>query len=335
MQFMADARNGSSQIDACGNGCCCEQAVIAPGEVAKMRINYAGWLAAIRANSLVVSGTDVVIERISVGGALVGSDLSFSLATPGTLNATVALASDIAGASYALAAGPKFGAVSLATDGAFTYIAAAKAASADMFVVAVTMGGKTTMRRVGLDLIANADFAFIATAERSYVGSLLTADTPSGAKFTLGGASTWSPVYNGPVTPIGAAPNDVATLIAGASGFVTTGKCLLGNVQVRSDGQFIYGPHDHVSGLDGFAVDIYNPDGTLWKSKVVSIELPALRVDRNGILIKGPFLQIPVATSRDAEVGAAYRLTVFQMAQDCDGGSFVHRSCYDIAVAKC
>lgn len=335
MQFNADPRTGSSMIDACGNGCCCETGVVAPGETARVRINYAAWMAEVRARSLIVGRTDISVDRISVSGTLVGSDLAFSLATPGTLTASVALASDIAGASYALSVPPKFGTVVLATNGGFTYTVDNAVASPDLFMVAVTMGGNTIMRRVGLDLSMNVDFAFVARPERPYVGRLTTADTPTGARFVLAGATSWSPIYNGPQTPIGDPPNDVPTLIARPSGFVTSGQCVLGHVQVRSDGAFFYAPNDHVSGVDGFVVDIYNSDGTLWKSVTIAIDIPSLWIDRDRIDIKGPFLHFPVAASRDARIGDAWRVTLFQSAIDCDGCTFVHRSCYDITVARC
>lgn len=335
MQFIADPRNGSSLIDPCGKGCCCAEATIMPGETARVDINYAGWMASIAGRSLVGGRTDIAMERIAVSGPLVGSDLAFTLATPGSLTGSAALQGDLAGASYALAVPPKFGSVALSSDGTFTYTVSTVVAKPDMFMVGVTMGGRTIMRRVGIELVTSADFKVLVTPGRPYAGSLVAADTPPGARFVLAGASTWSPVYNGPQTPVGDPPNDIASLLAQSWGFVTAGQTLSGSVQVGSDGRFFFAPFDHTSGVDGFAVDVYDADGVFVACKVAAIDIPALWIERDRIDIRGPFLNFPLSASRDARIGDATRITVFQDAITCDGCPFTHVSCYDITVARC
>lgn len=328
MYWIADNRSGNGPVDACGNGCCCEQATIAPGETAAWRVNYAPWMAQTGANKLIAKA-EIIVQRMTGGDVMTG-DMNFVCTAPQALSGSVAMASDGVGAVYTLGTQPVNGSVTLQASGAFTFTPA-NIPGPESFNVIVAGNGQTTIRRVQVTVQIEADFAFLSDPDKAFVSSLALPTDAPGTLYYIGGPSAFMAF-----TPSAAqVPFVQAAFLSMGSGAISTANANLGRVFVEVNGRYQYTPNDNVSGFDTFKITAYDPATQTAVERVITVELPAVFIPQERVTTNSPVLHFPVVAQRDAKIGDRYRITVYQPAQDCDGCEFKHVSCYDVTVARC
>jgi hypothetical protein len=334
--FLMDSRTGAAPASMCEPCGCCEPVNIRPGETIRMGLNYASWIAALRARGIVAGGTEILVHRQNVTAAGIAADLSFAVSAPGQLSVSVALPGDLAGATYSLANTPVLGTASVgASTGALVYNVAAGSSGEELLIVAVSQGAQTVMRRVLIEVTAQADFSFVASAGRQFVGSLFSPTDLQGSKYQVAGGLQGATIYVEPGLNGVRSVLNPANLAAVGPNYFTYVQTKLGSVEVSWDGRFWYLPQDNVSGLDTFTVNVVDSSGNISATRTVVIQLQEVWVNADRVNVKTPWLWFPVTAQRDAKIGDVWRITVYQQAQDCQACSYEHVSCFDITVSDC
>ncbi|QIW87643.1 putative structural protein [Agrobacterium phage OLIVR4] len=118
-----------------------------------------------------------------------------------------------------------------------------------------------------------------------------------------------------------------------------------GVATLGANGQFTYTPTPLFTGIDRFWFSINGNVGEFVIAIDPSAEqpiaqppfTPAVSVPVTGRKVNPTAytMNFVLKVSPAAKSGDVYRLTVRQVAIDCDGSEFVHISCYDISIGSC
>lgn len=117
-----------------------------------------------------------------------------------------------------------------------------------------------------------------------------------------------------------------------------------GVVTLGANGAFTYKPNPLFTGIDRFWFSINGNIGEF----IISVDpstgeipeppyTPAVYIPaaRRSVDPRSHTLRFVLGISPAAISGDVYRLTVRQVAIDCDGNEYVHISCYDISIGSC